>query len=62
MSGNVLASDFESSVPLPEVFRFSPCPNQPHKIHRYPWDEVAFQEAVHLDKPIFLLISSSWCQ
>jgi uncharacterized protein YyaL (SSP411 family) len=62
MSGNVVASYFESSVPLPEVFRFSPRPNQAHKIHWYPWGEVAFQEAVRLDKPIFLLISSSWCQ
>ena len=62
MSGNVVAGYFESSVPLPEVFRFSPRSNQAHKIRWYPWSEVAFEEAVRLDKPIFLLISSPWRQ
>src|SRR3989440_284254 len=62
MSGNVVTGDPWSSAPLPEIFRFSPRPNQAHKIHWYSWGEVAFQEAIRLDKPIFLLISSLWCE
>lgn len=62
MSGNVVASYSWSSTPMPEVFRFSPHPNQAHKIHWRPWGKAAFEEAIRLDKPIFLVISSSWCQ
>ncbi len=62
MSGNVVADYSWSSAPLPEMVRFSPRPNHAHKIHWFPWGEAAFQEAIRLDKPIFLLISSLWCE
>lgn len=62
MGGNVVASHSWSSSPLPEVFRFSPRPNQAHKINWRPWGNEAFREAICLDKPIFFVISSSWCQ
>jgi len=45
-----------------EVFRFSSRPNQAHEIHWRSWGIAAFEEAIRSDKPIFLLISSSWCQ
>jgi uncharacterized protein YyaL (SSP411 family) len=62
MSGKVVPSDSWSSAPLPELFRFSPRPNQAAKIHWQPWGNAAFEEAIRLDKPIFLVISSLWCQ
>lgn len=62
MSGNVVAGRSWSSTPQPEVFRFSPRPNQAHKIQWHSWGEAAFAEAIHTDKPILLVISSSWCQ
>jgi len=62
MSGKVVTSRMWSSASLLEVFRFSPRPNQAHKIRWRAWGEVAFQEAARLDKPIFLIISSPWCQ
>lgn len=62
MSGKVVASYSWSSAPQPEMFRFSPRPNQAHKIRWQPWGNAAFEEAIRLDKPIFLVISSSWCQ
>ncbi len=62
MSGKVVADYSWSSAPLPEVFRFSPRPNSAHKIHWRPWGKEAFEEAIRLDKPIFLVISSPWCQ
>lgn len=62
MSGNVVAGRTQSSASISEVFRFSPRPNQAHKIQWRSWGYAAFQEALQLDKPIFLLITSSWCQ
>jgi uncharacterized protein YyaL (SSP411 family) len=62
MSGKMVPSYSWSSAPLPELFRFSPRPNQAHKIHWQPWGNAAFAEAIRLDKPIFLVISSLWCQ
>ena len=62
MSGKVVASHLRSSNSLLEVFRFSPRSNQAHKIHWRPWGKAAFQEAIRWDKPIFLVISSPWCQ
>ena len=62
MSGKVVADYSWSSAPLPEVFRFSPRPNSAHKIRWWPWGKEAFEEAIRVDKPIFLVISSSWCQ
>jgi uncharacterized protein len=62
MSGKVVADYSWSSAPLPEVFRFSPRPNSAHKIRWRSWGKEAFEEAVRVDKPIFLVISSSWCQ
>jgi uncharacterized protein len=62
MSGNVVAGHTQSSAPISEIFRFSPRPNQAHKIQWRSWGFDAFQDALQLDKPIFLLITSSWCQ
>ena len=62
MSGKAVADYSWSSAPLPEVFRFSPRPNSAHKIRWWPWGKEAFEEAIRVDKPIFLVISSSWCQ
>ncbi len=62
MSGKVVADYSWSSAPLPETFRFSPRPNSAHKIRWRPWGKEAFEEASCTDKPIFLVISSSWCQ
>ncbi|MBE3557769.1 MAG: thioredoxin domain-containing protein [Ktedonobacteraceae bacterium] len=62
MSGKVVAGRLWSMAPRPDVFRFSPRPNQAHSIHWRPWGESAFQEAIRMDKPVFLVISSSWCQ
>ena len=44
------------------LFRFSPRSHRADTIHWRSWGEVAFQEAVQQDKPIFLVISSSWCE
>ncbi|HLZ63710.1 MAG TPA: DUF255 domain-containing protein [Ktedonosporobacter sp.] len=62
MGSNVVAGQSWSFAPMPEVFRFSPRPNRAHQIQWRSWGEAAFQEATLLDKPIFLLITSSWCQ
>ncbi|HTK07568.1 MAG TPA: DUF255 domain-containing protein [Ktedonobacteraceae bacterium] len=62
MSGNMIASDRWSSAPLPEVHRFSPRPNRADSIHWRSWGYEAFEEAIRLDKPVFLIITSSWCQ
>jgi uncharacterized protein YyaL (SSP411 family) len=62
MSGNVVTDSSWSSTPMPETFRFSPHPNQAHKIEWRSWGKEAFHEAMRLDKPVFLLITSSWCQ
>lgn len=61
MSGKV-ANSSRISASVPDVFRFSPHPNLAHKIHWRSWGIEAFEEVLHTDKPIFLLISSSWCQ
>ncbi|GCE17029.1 DUF255 domain-containing protein [Dictyobacter kobayashii] len=62
MSGNVIANNSWSFAPVPEVFRYSAHPNQAYKIHWRAWGKAAFEEAIQMDKPIFLLISSLWCQ
>lgn len=62
MGGNVVAKHSWSFAPLSDVFRFSPRSNHAHKIHWRSWGEEAFSEAIRLDKPIFLVICSSWCQ
>jgi uncharacterized protein len=62
MSGKVVADYSWSSAPLPETFRFSSRPNSAHKIRWRSWGKEAFEEAIRMDKPIFLVISSSWCQ
>jgi uncharacterized protein YyaL (SSP411 family) len=43
-------------------FRFSPRSHRADTIHWRTWGEEAFQEAVQQDKPLFLVISSSWCE
>ena len=43
-------------------FRFSPRSHRADTIHWRIWGEEAFQEAVQQDKPLFLLISSAWCE
>lgn len=62
MSGESLVGHSKASLPLSSVLRFSARPNRAHTIHWRTWGEDAFQEAVQQDKPIFLLITSSWCQ
>ncbi|GCE24991.1 hypothetical protein KDA_04750 [Dictyobacter alpinus] len=62
MSGNAIADSSWSYAPIPPVFRFSSRPNQAHKIQWRAWGKSAFDEAILLDKPIFLLLSSLWCQ
>ena len=42
-------------------FHFSPRPNRASEIGWRPWSEVAFAEAVRLDRPILLSISAVWC-
>jgi len=44
------------------VFRFSPHSHRAAQISWRPWGNEAFQEAEQLDKPIFLLITSTWSQ
>ena len=62
MSGESLVGHSKASLPLSSVLRFSSRPNRAHTISWRTWGEDAFQEAVQQDKPIFLLITSSWCQ
>src|SRR5579859_3658886 len=62
MSGDEAAGHSWSSAPTPAMFRFSPRSHRATSIHWQPWGQDAFREAERLDKPIFLLISSSWCQ
>ncbi len=62
MSGNAADDNSRSAVPALTQFRFSPRSHRAHTIHWYAWGHAAFAEAARLDKPIFLLISSSWCQ
>ena len=62
MSGDLVDGDSQSSAQATTQFRFSPRPHSATSIHWQPWGQTAFQEAVQLDKPIFLLITSFWCQ
>jgi len=62
MSGDTAADHSRSSVPTSSVFRFSPRPHCASSIHWRVWGNLAFQEAAQSDKPIFLVISSFWCQ
>lgn len=57
------AGDDSSRSTSPAVsFRFSPPPHNAHLIRWRTWGSAAFQEAQEQRKPIFLLISSLWCQ
>ena len=42
-------------------FRFSPNPNQAHKIDWKPWAADTFALAQEVDKPVLLSISAVWC-
>ncbi|MDA8194762.1 MAG: DUF255 domain-containing protein [Thermaerobacter sp.] len=42
-------------------FRFSPRPNQAHRIQWQEWGSGAFAQAERQDKPILLSISAVWC-
>ena len=42
-------------------FRFSPNPNQAHRIDWHPWGEDAFAKAQEENKPVLLAISAVWC-
>ncbi|MFN2461607.1 MAG: thioredoxin domain-containing protein [Candidatus Velthaea sp.] len=42
-------------------FRFSPRPNNAHRIHWRAWDAAAFAEARAAGKPVLLSISAVWC-
>ena len=41
--------------------RFSPNPNQAHRIEWLPWASSTFDRAQTEDKPILLSISAAWC-
>ena len=41
--------------------RFSPTPNQAHRIDWLPWARSTFERAQAEDKPVLLSISASWC-
>ena len=62
MSGDPAADHRRSTAPISPLFRFSPRPHSATAIHWQPWGKAAFDEAAQADKPIFLLITSSWCQ
>ncbi|MDQ2905520.1 MAG: DUF255 domain-containing protein [Ktedonobacteraceae bacterium] len=62
MSGDMATGQGWSSASVTAPFRFSPRTQRAAEIQWRPWGQVAFQEAIQLDKPIFLVISSSWCQ
>jgi uncharacterized protein len=62
MSGDLAADDLPSSAQAATIFRFSPRPHRATLVHWQSWGQDAFREAEQLDKPIFLVISSSWCQ
>jgi uncharacterized protein YyaL (SSP411 family) len=58
VSGNSIVNP----APIPDIFRFSPRPNMAHTIRWRSWGEEVFNEAMLADKPIFLVVTSSWCQ
>jgi uncharacterized protein YyaL (SSP411 family) len=62
MSGDAAADHPRSPASTSTVFRFSPRPHRATSIHWQSWGQAAFQNAAQLDKPIFLVISSFWCQ
>lgn len=63
MSGNIADDDHSRSPFAPSAqFRFSPRSHNANTIKWQTWGQHAFEEAARLDKPIFLLITSSWCQ
>jgi uncharacterized protein YyaL (SSP411 family) len=64
MSSDLTADDAWSSAlsSTSTIFRFSPHAHCATRIQWRPWGMVAFQEAEQQQKPIFLLIASSWCQ
>jgi uncharacterized protein len=62
MSGDDATDDSRSSIHTPTPFRFSPRPHRATYISWHHWGQAVFDEAARTDKPIFLLITSSWCQ
>ena len=62
MSGDSADDDLPSSAPTSTLFRFSPRPHHATLVDWQPWEQAAFQTAEQQDKPIFLVITSSWCQ
>src|SRR5437588_10283311 len=58
MSSDAAADRERSSA----IFRFSHRPHRAASIQWQVWGQAAFAEAARSDKPIFLLITSSWCQ
>jgi uncharacterized protein YyaL (SSP411 family) len=62
MSFNLITDYSWSFSPVPETFRFSPHSHMAHRIQWRAWGKASFDEAIHADKPIFLLLTSLWCQ
>lgn len=62
MSADAGDDSSRSTSPAAVSFRFSPPPHNAHLIRWRTWGSAAFQEAQEQRKPIFLLISSLWCQ
>ncbi len=62
MSFNLITDCSWSLSPVPEISRFSPHTHMAHRIQWRAWGKASFDEAIHTDKPIFLLLTSLWCQ
>src|SRR5689334_3739728 len=62
MNANVAASVSRSTPSRPDPFRFSSRSNLAHTIRWRPWGKATFTEASREDKPVFLVISSLWCE
>ncbi|GCE12053.1 DUF255 domain-containing protein [Tengunoibacter tsumagoiensis] len=62
MGGSSIVRHALTSAPMPEVFRFSPQPHQADRIQWRGWGQAAFAEAMQTRKPVFLVITSLWCQ
>ena len=62
MSGDLADDDSSASAQTSTLFRFSPRPHRATLVDWQSWGQTPFQTAEQLDKPIFLVITSSWCQ
>jgi uncharacterized protein len=47
---------------MKETFRYSPRPNDAHRIQWRHWSREAFDEAKSSDRPVLLILSAVWCR